>query len=476
MERTKYLKIGLFILIILGMTLRLFPVRTGYHYWDETVYLQHGEIIAGESPDNYNEFDFRPPAFSLMLGALFHIFDSSVSAQIFVAVISTLGIFLTYLLGKRLFNPEIGVSAAAIYAFSPLMIRISHEILVDPILPVFWILTGLFLQKALENKRKIYYGLTGGAAALAVLTKFTSLVLVPALGLLILLKRIEIDNWGELFKTRFYISLASDRNIWWLAAGFALVVAPYLAWSQLTYGSPLHVFVRAIELSGARDPFLTYVKGGFSMLLPPFYLGLLLYFRRENLRQINYLTPVVLALSLLIPAQFWLQNKELRFLTPIIPFAAIMSAKGLSCLEFEFRNRKIGILAITALFVIISAPAGVSDLNQRNPLDKGLTSESWDPEITEAADWLRSETDSNAVVYTNYRYPPLGYYSKRQIRLISSQEPLNKSEIQPGGYIYYSEKSPFDYPELARLEQDPDFQLKAGFGQTVYVFQYNPPE
>jgi 4-amino-4-deoxy-L-arabinose transferase-like glycosyltransferase len=115
---------------------RFFSINTGYHYWDETVYLQHGEILAGQSPNNFNQFQIRPPLFSILLGVAFLLNYGLISAHIFVASLSAIGILLTFIIGRDRFNYELGIGAAFIYSNSPIWVKMAGDIMVDALLPV----------------------------------------------------------------------------------------------------------------------------------------------------------------------------------------------------------------------------------------------------------------------------------------------------------------------------------------------------
>lgn len=461
-------KIHTILLIILaaGFLLRLFPVRGGYHYWDETVYLQHAEIIAGESPDNYDEFEFRPPLFPILLTPIVFLTESVMSTHIVVSLLSTLGIFVTYWLAEDLFGTEAAIASSVIYALSPLAIRLSHEILVDSVLPLLWVATAASLYRGLNEDSYIGYIAAGVFLGLSVLMKFTSLVLIPAVILAVLVYR--RDEIRRLYRERD-IGGFSEFN-YLVPITFVLTLLPYLLWSYFTFDSPFHVFVEAMSLSGATDPFMTYIEGLTSYILLPFYIGVAVYFRFFK-RNFEHLYLIIFILALVLPAQFWLGNKELRFLLPIVPFLAIIAGRGFSLLNEKFDLSTYWIIALLSFLILISSPLLVSELDNRNPLQRGLVMDSWHPPVEDASLWLENKSDQDAVVYTNYRYPPIGYYSKRTVKLISNSEPLNKSELEPG-YVYYSDSSPFRYPEKQRLVSDEDFVLNKTFDKTVSLFYF----
>ncbi|MFB6145118.1 MAG: ArnT family glycosyltransferase [Candidatus Nanohaloarchaea archaeon] len=433
------LKYILLLILAFGFVIRLAPVRLDYHYWDEAVYLQHAQIIDGKSPNNYNEFDFRPPLFPLLLAPVMLATSSIAAIHVWVSLLSTLGILVTYWLADDLFDKKTAVAASLIYTVSPLAATISHDILVDPVLPVFWLSTAFFMNRYLETARRKYSALTGITAALAVLMKFTSFLIIPAIVLSVLFYRSE--KLDDLLSGEFYLDLFRDRSIWYMKAGFLLTFLPYLLWNYLSYGSPIFVFQKAIRLSGATDPFMTYVMGFGVFLLPTLYIGVLLYFTDFEWSHKD-LMPLVFLLCLYIPLQFWLGNKEHRFLMPVIPFLSIISARGFMKQSRIFEDRDTKKLAAVIILVILSLPLLFTSMSDRNPLKKGLTVDQWHPPIENGISWLKQNTPENTTLYTNSRWPVLAYGTKRDTVVIPAElarKGSMKKVFDSRGYLYMFE-------------------------------------
>lgn len=475
MDKKKIFLAALALILVAGFLLRLFPVRGGYHYWDETVYLQHAEIITGESPNVYNEFEFRPPLFSLILASAFFVSSTLLSAHLTVAGLSSLVIILIYIVGKELYSRQTGIIAAAIYAASPLGIILSHDILVDPILPIFWLLTAFMLTKGLKSDRKAYFVLTGLIAALAVLMKFTSLVIVPAVALVVLISHFKDSSVDKQDIVRGVKEFVLAQNNWLMAGGFFLGILPYLIWNYLEFGSALHVFMAGWAKSGAQDAFITYLNGWDKYLLAPLYIGIPLFFWKIDLKKMENYLPIVFFLSLYLPLQFFVANKETRFLMPIIPFMTLFAAEGLRKLRTEeiFDNLKLS-KSIFAFLILTSVLMLPSSMPERNVFAQGFSAE-WEAPVMDAGEWLNENADENALVYTNFQYPALGYYSKRNIvwfREYVSMDEIIGEEMNEPGYVYYSKDSPYPHPSLEELQSDERFELNKTFDNTVYLFYF----
>ncbi|MEM5772736.1 MAG: glycosyltransferase family 39 protein, partial [Candidatus Aenigmatarchaeota archaeon] len=170
----------LIFLFLIGFFIRLSPIRSdsSFHYWDESIYLQHAEILGGYREDNYNEFDFRPPLLPVLIMLGYKIYHSVITAHFIVAFIASLGIISTFFLTKSfLKNEKIALFAAIIFAFNPLHIVLSHSILVDSMLPTFWSFTILFLILAIQKNKAFLFFVSGFFLGLSILLKFTSILL-----------------------------------------------------------------------------------------------------------------------------------------------------------------------------------------------------------------------------------------------------------------------------------------------------------
>lgn len=459
-------------IFLLGLLLALFPINTGYHYWDETVYLQHGEILAGESPNNFNEFDIRPPLFSLMLGAVFSISHSLVSAHVFVATFSAIGILLAYWLAKDLFTASIGLGAAFIYAISPLRIKMAGDIMVDALLPVLWLMTVFIFYRATQSSEggftNLLYFSTGVFAGLSVLMKFTSLVILPILGMSLLLFKF-FDGFRK--PKKLILNLVRDKNNYLAVIGFVSTIVPYLVWSKLTYGGFFSTFIYAWTDRGLTDSFMTYLTGLDVFLLSIFYAGVLIYVLDLDIAEsFENILPLIVPGTFLVVMQFIIRNKEPRFLLPAVPFIAIIASAGLKDI---FTDKKFYIFLIASTLVF--APT-ISDEAGESILDHGTTySATYYPEA-EAALWMRENTSESEVLYTNFHEPILGYYSKREIVQLPdyhSFEQLLDNYFNQSGYVYYANSTRFQHPSYEEIVSQPNFSKVKSFSGRSHLFYYS---
>lgn len=468
----KTVAVILLALFATGLFIRTVPVKTGVHYWDETVYLQHGKILAGDHPNNYNEFDFRPPLYSLLIGGIFLFTDSLVHVHLILSFLASLGIVATFLLGRRLYGDTAGLIGAGVFMVSLQHIRFSHDVLVDPHLPLLWVGVAFATLRLLETERPIYGAVTGGSIALAVLGKFTALVLLPAVAAVLVLDRYrEEQDWADAVH-----GAVTSRAAWMVGVGFVVVFTPYLLWSWWAYGSPLHVFFRAWQLNGAKDPFLTYLGSSKLLLTYPVALGLfLLAGLEQDWLERDVLLPVTFTLALYLPLQFLVDNREIRFMFPVLPFLAVLIGRGFDRVR-QVDRRVFG--AVLAGVAVLAVPMVLGQYHVQAVAQGNLTMEEYTP-VYDAAQWLKAETSADTIVYTNTDYPQIGYYSGREIRLIANAQDAAAFEqvLKAPGYIYYSEQAPDRFhPSLQALRDDERFVMNRTFSRPgrheVYIFYY----
>jgi undecaprenyl-diphosphatase len=91
----------------------------------------------------------------------------------------TLFVVLLYNWSREMFPEPDALKGTVIVAFSPLFFLGGSVLTPDAILSFFWVLTLMFIYRALKNKKSVYWYLSGISAGLGALTKY-SMFFVPA--------------------------------------------------------------------------------------------------------------------------------------------------------------------------------------------------------------------------------------------------------------------------------------------------------
>jgi len=459
-------------LFVIGFFIRFFPVRIGFHYWDECVYLQHAEIISGfRDASLFNEFDIRPPLLPVLLAFGYQAYHSIITAHFVVSFISSLGILIIFLFARELFDEKVATLSALIYTFLPLNVALSHDILVDTLLPVFWMLVFLFCIKTIKTNKKSFSVLAGIFLGLSFLLKFTSLLLFFFIFLIFYLYQSKQSRKiCEILKRTWLIYFTSF-----------LVILPYLAWNFLYFGNPIYTVVMAYKVVNWDTPtsfLILYLN--FNQLFPLFLLfGIFLLFylktrgySMEREEQMLLIVFLIFFLSL-----HFITHKEIRFLLPVAPLITILSSKGFEdFLDFSKRFEKLRaifyLVIVALLFLTLCTESSRIFCNLKN--GHFLINEQ--NELLEAANWIKNNTPKDTVIYVNTQYPVIAYFSERKVKVLpfwrSFQENLSEVMREDGYYILFKELSQLREPTLKFVEQDARFELIKEIGNKIYIFKY----
>ncbi len=201
-----------------------------HHHWAETI--ANGNIWGDTTY-------FRAPFYIYCLGLLYALFGSSLwVGRLFGLAIGLVSVFLTYLLGRKIFSYKIGLGAALIQALSPIMIFFEGELLLDPL---FMVLMQAALYLFLiwrENQLKRILFLSGIFFGLASITRPTGLIVVGIVAFVLLFKNKTLCR--ENLKTSAF-----------LLVGVILMIAP----------------VSLRNLIVARDPVMIASQGGINLYI-----------------------------------------------------------------------------------------------------------------------------------------------------------------------------------------------------------------
>jgi 4-amino-4-deoxy-L-arabinose transferase-like glycosyltransferase len=315
------LKYFLFFLILV-ISLKYLTFNLSYH-WDESLYVYYGKWFSIHGlfsipPHHYGHV----PMFSWILAGFYVIFGESVFITHFiVALFSFFSIYFTYLIGKFLFNKNVGIIASLFTFFSPIFFAISGQALIDVSLVAFTMMTLYFGLK----KQKILYLIF---ASFLVLTKEPGFLAIIALAFYQLIKKEKIQN--ILF---FLLPL--------------IVLFSWLNWYKLQIGiygrgweNGLNEFVSFTFLAEKCISILYQIFiWNYNWILTIF---LILYFKFEK-----KITPLII-MSFFYIALFSYGPLLPRYILPIYPIFFIISSKTLE----HFGNKKFFISALIIILFI----------------------------------------------------------------------------------------------------------------------------
>ncbi|MDD5270720.1 MAG: glycosyltransferase family 39 protein [Candidatus Omnitrophica bacterium] len=211
--------------------------------WDENIYMYLGGKLAAD-PFSYNPSSiadsFRennapvpaylneplfkhPPLFPYLIAAVSHLTGSPLLAAFYVSLVSGICIVIAvFFIGKEVFGSRAGALAALLATVDPIRLTCSVKMWPDSTLAALMLASLLYVIKAVRRDSARAYVIAGIFAGLAMLVKYTALLIFPA-GLLMLL----VFNLP---------SIRGGRFLLWPAAAFA-VFLPWLILNLQVYGA-----------------------------------------------------------------------------------------------------------------------------------------------------------------------------------------------------------------------------------------------
>jgi len=189
----------------------------------ESVYaLTAKEMLeAGDSlsPRIYGNFWYdKPIMFYSELITAYKLFGiNEFAARFFPAVFATLGLFITYFFGTKLYNARVGLVAAIMLATSLEYWYLSHAVITDMTLLVMFSVTLMSFYLGYRAGRPKWYLISFAASGVAVLTKGPIGFFLPGLIILIFLAwQSDLRHLKKLFRPINLAVFAAIVSLWYL--------------------------------------------------------------------------------------------------------------------------------------------------------------------------------------------------------------------------------------------------------------------
>jgi len=408
----KLVFVVLAVILALSFFVRIYPIQT-VHWWDETVYLQHAEIISGLKENNYDELNLRPPLLSIIFALGFLIWHTAITASVLVALIGALGVLYMYLLGQKIYNKKLGLIAALFLGLVPFIAQQSRTLMTDvPALTFFTIALYYFISYYKEKKN--LFGIIAGIFfALSVLTKFTAILILLFVPLYIFLQKNNFTMAG------FFEELKKFKVVMF---SFLATLAPYFIWTQIEFGNFILPFISAMfAVSSGSEGFEFYIfnlEQTYSIIILIGFLLFLIFFLKDKIQDKiidrNDLFLLVSFVAIIIFMSFT-PHKEARYLITLLSIPIILlSARGIhKTINLTLkRNAILKILVITGLILItvFSFQASFERINEPF-INPKITTEEY--EVSEFINKLNMPKEN--VIYANHNYPVFAYYTELKV-------------------------------------------------------------
>jgi len=297
---------------------------------------------------------YRPPLFNILV-AVWLAFSgpSFASAQVVSSLYSAAIVFPVYLLAERLFGERTAKWSACLAVFSPFLVERSVAVEPRTMVTYLLLLTIYFLLKGRQ-----WWPYYSALAALSYLTHPSALWFLLAYA--------AVYAWMNR-------GCALNRQLFYAAVVFAVIISPWLLRNYLLFGSPFYSTNTYLPLLPAVDAYLTLeppTLDGYVRSLGGWPVGAL---KAAGIRILNivtsYIPPPHKALQY---GLVWvLRNSLIGTATPLVMAFAFASAVALSRRGF---NPLVAVAAITSVTAPLplgwpsSSSVGISSLSPLVPL------------------------------------------------------------------------------------------------------------
>lgn len=321
------------IIVILSFSAILFANLTSQPLWvtDEQTYsqwsfhmLKTGDYL---TPWNYGIVSLwiaKPPLNMWLTSLAFQVFGANnFGARFFSALLGALSLILMYYLGKHLYNRTVGLVSAIVLGTFTMFLTFATRYMTDvPLL--FFVLASLYCMLLTEkgNHTLLYSALSGLFFGLALMTKQTEALLIPAIAILylILSKRSVKFLFSKRFALFFGVAL--------------LVITPWLIAMNASFGGDFwgyyftySTYERVVNpIEGHFGGYLFYFEwmaGNENLLwlaLLPFAVGLSVYqavkHSKSDLLILTWIAVVFLVFAIA-------QTKLYYYILPVYPALAL---------------------------------------------------------------------------------------------------------------------------------------------------------
>ncbi|HLD15023.1 MAG TPA: glycosyltransferase family 39 protein [Candidatus Nanoarchaeia archaeon] len=468
LEFLKHKKIIILILILLlafFIRLRYNSVNTA-QWWDSADYMMGAKEIAGTDLATY-EFNPRRPFFlSLLWGVILWLGGNDSALTFSVLILSLITVFYTYLIGKELFNDEVGLIAAFLLGVFWEHLFFTARLLTDIPSAAFLIMGFYhFIKGPLNDGARKHSILSGIFLGLAWFTRSASLVMLIPLFIMIFMKK--------------KFSILKDKNSWITLGMIFVVMLPFFIFLISSSSDALKAYtgVGAGRFEGGGITGLWENLKLIMRTLTPFYywifyiglffiadcfLGLDLIGKNKDKDLANklYLFLWTIAPWIFFGLTF---NRALedRYFMAIYPTMLIIAAYGLFRIKnyIEKFNKWAAIGFIVILLVIVSYPQVTMADDVINSRSQGFA------EVAIGGYWIKENSNQNDNVISASTLQNM-YYSERNTYPFAEN---SSTRNDPNAFLPYLEKINPRYVVISVYEQ--------GFTpQWAYTFGNDHPE
>ncbi|MFH1590251.1 MAG: glycosyltransferase family 39 protein [archaeon] len=152
------------IILLLAILLRFWAIESESYWLDEAISIRQAQADDFGSTLDMVKKDIHLPLHITLLHFWVKIFGTSeLASRLLSLIFGVAGVWISYLLTKKLFNRRIAIITSLLFAFSPIMIYYSQEARLYSLFVFLSLLSFYFYIKFIENmnnKNLLFYGLS----------------------------------------------------------------------------------------------------------------------------------------------------------------------------------------------------------------------------------------------------------------------------------------------------------------------------
>lgn len=456
----------LLVLFLLALFLRIISLFTSLvKWWDETVYANLGFDLVSNPFDysfakkwsdytkDWPKAGCRPPLLPYSLALIYALTNSQVLVDLFMPVIGSFSVVILYLLAENLFNHKVALYSSLFLSFLPLHVFYSSKIMTDVYAVFFLLISALFFWSGFEKGKKKHKLIFGFFLGLALLARFTTVLILPLFPAFLLLRH---KNF----------SFLKDRFLWYSLGIFLITLTPWFVYGIFEYKNPIGPFVHAEAAAkywGGEQAWYFFFQHSleiFSVLSFTFLFSLA-FILKERVKDRNIIF-LVLWFSIFFVLSIFLPHKEDRYFLPVVPPVAILSAFFISQVKYS----KLFFIVVILLLLL-----DLVDFLQKNFLSShNLTNYCF----LEANNYI-SSLEKDALIITD-QSPLVYFYTKKETHFYPSpftlytlEELITKHYQNRSVYVFFNE---FENPEF-KSTLDLNFEIIYQCNNKSIVYRYS---
>ena len=451
-----YHNIILVAILLFSFIVRLyFLIQTSSQplWWDEAQYAEEARRIGLGLETNDIWYYRRTILLPIIWASLFFAGLGETSLRFSEIIFSVLLVFTTYLLGKELFNKDVGLGSSLVMSFSRIILFESTRLLNSIPAAAFMTLAAYYFYKGyMKDYKPKYLYLFGLFAGIAMNLRFATFLALISFVVIFLIKE----------KFKFW----NNKHVIGSFLLILIILSPFFILYQKHYSEGIKDFLRHYGEVGVKkeekQPYLgvtglwLYIKEipnniswfmfimfiiGCVFLLD-FFIAPDLIFKDLNLQKNLFL--FLFILPPLIYHGFKSLYVEDRYLIGILPVIAIIAGYGLFKSYKYLKNyNKYLALSMISVLLLISTFTQISDAKEAIYSKRDSYQQ-----IKDASLFIKENSKTGDIVISN-SIPQMQYYTDRSVYYIEDANEVDK--LKPKFYVISiyekSADSYYEYPE-----------------------------